>query len=57
MMFDFLKKKGTEEAAETAAEGPECAACNQKGADKRFGGVWWHKKCLRRTRKAAKGMI
>jgi hypothetical protein len=67
-MFDFLKKKPEEKkgevvpkeekAAETAPESGEvCSACNQPGADKTFGGLKWHKKCLRATRRMAKGMI
>ncbi len=61
-MFDFLKKKDTEEKEETQIkttnpDGPECSLCNQLGADKRYGGMWWHKQCLRKSRKMAKGMV
>lgn len=61
-MFDFLKKKDTEEKEEeqtqlTEADGPECSLCNQPGADKKYGGMYWHKKCLRKSRKMAKGMV
>jgi len=38
-------------------KGPECSMCGQPGADKRFGGMYFHKRCLRKTRKQAKGMI
>lgn len=34
-----------------------CSACNQPGADKKFAGQHWHKKCLRKMRKMAKGMF
>ncbi len=34
-----------------------CVACGEPGADKKFAGQWWHKKCLRKARKMAKSMI
>ncbi|MFH0986442.1 MAG: hypothetical protein V1911_00165 [Candidatus Micrarchaeota archaeon] len=34
-----------------------CTACEQPGADKRFGGTFWHRQCLRKARKMAKSMI
>ena len=37
--------------------GPECAVCNKPGADKKFGGQYFHRRCLRKMRKQAKGMI
>jgi len=70
-LFDFLKKKKPEEAGPEEAkpkpaepEAPEqpasaeiCSACNKPGADKHWGGMAWHKACLRKTRKMAKSMI
>jgi hypothetical protein len=50
-------EKKVEPAAPTGASGNVCAVCNQPGADKSFGGNTFHKKCLRKTRKAAKGML
>ncbi len=38
-------------------EGPICALCGEPGADKKFGGKNFHKKCLRKARKQAKGMM
>lgn len=38
-------------------KGPECSVCGQPGADKSFGGMKFHKRCLRKTRKQAKGMV
>ncbi len=38
-------------------KGPECSVCGKPGADKTFGGMYFHKKCLRKTRKQAKGMV
>jgi hypothetical protein len=34
-----------------------CALCNQIGCDKKWGGQYWHKKCLRNAKGMAKGMI
>ena len=34
-----------------------CAGCEQPGADKKWAGQTWHKKCLRKMRKMAKGMM
>ncbi|HOD89912.1 MAG TPA: hypothetical protein PKK56_02435 [archaeon] len=34
-----------------------CALCSQKGCDVKWGGQYWHKKCLRTTKNMAKGMI
>lgn len=34
-----------------------CALCNAAGADKKWAGQWWHKKCIRLARRGAKGMI
>ena len=34
-----------------------CAGCEQPGADKKWAGQHWHKKCLRKMRKMAKGML
>ena len=67
-MLDFLKKKPSQENTEpqkqkeqptqqTIDEGPICMVCQQPGADKKFGGHYFHKKCLKRARKMAKGMM
>jgi len=34
-----------------------CSACGGKGTDKKWMGQYWHKKCLRASRRAAKGMV
>jgi hypothetical protein len=66
MVFNLFKKKTTDEKKEDKsiinladAKYPEetCALCNQKGCDKKWGGQYWHKKCLRNTKSIAKGMI
>jgi len=38
-------------------DGPECSVCGQPGANKSWGGQNFHKKCLRKARKMAKGMF
>ena len=37
--------------------GPECSLCGKPGADKKYGGQMWHRKCLRKARKQAKSMF
>jgi ribosomal protein L37AE/L43A len=54
-------KKGFEKKVEKAREKEEsshvCSACSQAGADKRYAGLYWHRQCLRKARKMAKGII
>lgn len=35
----------------------ECALCGKTGAEKKWAGQYWHKKCFRSLRGKAKGMI
>lgn len=60
-MLDFLKgKKEETKQAEVQPQNtsPEtCAVCGDRGADKKFAGQFWHKKCLRKSKKVAKGFI
>ncbi|MBS3060546.1 MAG: hypothetical protein J4432_03490 [DPANN group archaeon] len=66
-VLDFMKGKPKDETVEEeepeseSATGPvsmhECRLCGGKGADKKFGGMHWHKKCLRKARKMAKGAM
>jgi len=61
------EKKADEETKveETATEsgGAEgkynvpCAVCNKAPCDKHWAGQYFHKKCLRKIRKGAKGML
>ena len=51
-----FESKG-EEPEEEYGDGPECAACGKPGSDKKYGGQWWHKKCLRKLKKQAKTMF
>ena len=34
-----------------------CALCSNTGTDKKWMGQYWHKKCLRKVKKGAKGMV
>jgi hypothetical protein len=54
--WPFGKKKEEKAAEEAPAEqseqsGPPCSFCGRVGADRKFGGQWWHKKCLRNGKK------
>jgi hypothetical protein len=65
MVFGLFKKKEKKEEVQekridfSNSKYPEetCALCSQKGCDKKWGGQYWHKKCLRSTKGMAKGMI
>jgi hypothetical protein len=34
-----------------------CALCGAGGTEKKWMGQYWHKKCLRKAKKGAKGML
>ncbi len=34
-----------------------CALCGAAGTEKKWAGQYWHKKCIRKSKKIAKGMI
>ncbi len=58
----FKKKPEEKHEAKQPEIKPEyadniCSVCGQPGADKKFAGQWFHKKCLRKARKMAKSMI
>lgn len=67
--LDGLKKKpedAAEKKKEVKAEKPQepakyvketCSLCGGAGTDKKWMGQFWHKKCLRKMKKTAKGMI
>ena len=56
-ILDFLKTDKKEPAQEEPVSENVCSLCNTPGADKKYGGQYWHKKCLRKARKMAKSMI
>jgi len=54
------KQKKLEEKSPAVPAGkyPEpCALCGGNGADKKYLGQFWHKKCLRGVKKQSKKMI
>jgi hypothetical protein len=62
-LFGFGKKKEElkeeieEEEEESKHSDKECDLCGEPGADKKWAGQYWHKKCMRQAKKAAKKMI
>ena len=58
----FRKKSNSGEDAKEEAQ-PEgkydkpCALCGGNGSEKKWAGQYWHKKCMRKARKGAKGMF
>ena len=61
-LMDKLKGKSSEEKKEepVAPQGKydePCALCNEPGTEKKWMGQYWHKKCVRKSRKYVKGMI
>ncbi len=63
-LTDMFKKKEEEiEKKEEVTAEPEgkyvqdCALCGGAGSEKKWAGQYWHKKCMRKARKSAKGMF
>lgn len=67
-IFNAFKKKDKEEKEKTKPTpqidlqnskypNETCAVCNQLGCDKKWGGQYWHKKCLRSVKGMAKDMV
>jgi hypothetical protein len=54
-----LKQKATPQIDIANSKYPDetCAVCSQKGCDKKWGGQYWHKKCLRSVKGMARDMI
>jgi len=56
----FGKKEEEKEVVEDVNQGKynePCSLCNKAPTDKKWGGQYFHKKCFRRMKKGAKGMI
>jgi len=52
------ENEGSEDAVSSAGKYNEpCSLCNKAPTDKHWGGQYFHKKCFRKLRKGAKGMI
>ncbi|MFH1664232.1 MAG: hypothetical protein ABH986_05530 [archaeon] len=61
-LTDMFKKKEEEkqEPKEAVPEGKynqACALCGAEGTEKKWAGQYWHKKCMRKSRKMARGMF
>ena len=57
-LWPFGKKgEKAEEPEPEEASGPSCSVCGKAGADKKWAGQYFHKKCLRKARKMAKSMV
>ena len=62
-ILDRIKgKKEEKESVEVGSNdsdkyGESCAMCGQPSAEKKWMGQYWHKKCLRKSKKYAKGML
>lgn len=63
MDLPFIGKKENEEAKEENEEVLEgkyeepCALCGKAPTDKKWGGQFFHKKCFRKIKKGARGML
>ncbi|MFH1588230.1 MAG: hypothetical protein ABIA76_02755 [Candidatus Diapherotrites archaeon] len=61
----FFGKKEKDKTEETKKEPEteskyserECALCGGLEADKKWAGQYWHKKCMRSSKKAARKMV
>jgi len=52
------KEDGSQESETPVGKYNEpCSLCNKAPCDKHWGGQYFHKKCFRKLRKGAKGMI
>jgi hypothetical protein len=66
LMGLFGRKEEEKEAKDDSAEkelsdlgkyAEPCSVCGKAPCDKRFGGHFFHKKCFRQMKKAARGML
>ena len=62
MDLNVFKKK-EDEVKETESDEPEgkyqeaCSLCGKTPCDKKWGGQFFHKKCFRKIKKGARGML
>ncbi len=57
---DIAKKNLESDSGEDSAEGKysePCSLCGNPGTERKWMGKHWHKQCIRRAKKAAKGML
>ena len=56
----FGKKEGNDDEENEASQGKynePCGLCGKTPTDKKWAGQYFHKKCFRKMKKGAKGMI
>ena len=53
----LVPKVGEEEEEIEVKDTHICALCQKEGAEVKWMGQWWHKKCLRLAKRKAKQMI
>jgi len=51
------EKKGSAEAGTEGRYEDACALCGKGPTEKKWMGKYWHKSCMRKSRKFAKGMF
>lgn len=59
-IMDLLGKKKEESKETKTADGKfsnPCAACGGAGTEKKWMGQYWHKKCMRASKKMARKMV
>lgn len=64
MVFNLFKKKKTKEDIKDKSidlvnsrfPDETCALCSYKGCEKKWGGQYWHKKCLKTMKSTAKSL-
>lgn len=54
--MDEVKEQKKQEVQAEGKYDEACALCGGSGSEKKWAGQYWHKKCLRRSKRMAKGM-
>lgn len=54
---DEKENEGSDSGAGAGKYPEPCSLCNKAPTDKKWGGQYFHKKCFRKLRKGAKGML
>jgi hypothetical protein len=57
LMDRFRGKSSVQEEEKQGKYSEQCALCGEHGTDKKWMGQYWHKKCWRKSRKFARGMV
>jgi hypothetical protein len=62
MSFDMFGKKEEVKKEDSSSEGEgkyqePCSLCGKAPTDKKWGGQFFHKKCFRKVKKGARGML